>query len=293
MDLHQRFRKHRWPALLIGALLTSAHAQSSALNPAEAQSSDSGRPRWEAGVAGVALRAPDYPGADEYRNFALPVPYFIYYGRVLRADENEGSRLRQKMTPNVELALSGGGTLSSDSSNSDARRGMPDLDYLIQLGPSLRLSYPGPQPRSKFIVRVPLRAAASVGSGLAWHGIATAPDVSYLREGLLDGRLALRVSVGSEFASTALHRYYYDVAPQDATSERPAYRAKAGYLGSGIDLSGRYRFTRKLRGFVALGYANHAGSANEHSPLLRSDDGYTVATGFSWSFWQSAARAEE
>ena len=274
-------------------LMSAAHAQTALVQPVDPQSDSERRPKWEAGVAAAALRAPNYPGSDEYRNFALPVPYFVYYGHVLRAEENEGSRLRRRVASNIELTLSGGGTLSSDSGDSDARSGMPDLDYLIQLGPALRLSYAGAQPHSKIIVRLPLRAAMSVGGGVHWRGVATAPDIAYLREGFLDNRLALRISLGSEFATSALHRYYYEVKPQYATPERPAYRADGGYLGSGIDVLARYRFSRQLRGFVSLGYSNHAGAANEDSPLFRNDHGYSVATGFSWSFWQSTARAEE
>lgn len=275
--------------VLLGA--TVVHAQS--LDTATPSDEGPRRPKWEAGLAGISLRTPTYPASDENRGLLMPVPYFVYYGQVLRTGDSEGTRLRKRMAPNVELALSGGGTLSSDSSNSDARRGMPDLDYLIQVGPSLRLSYAGPQPLTKIIVNLPLRAAASVGSGLDWRGVVIAPGLTYRAGGFLDNRLSGRISFSSEFASTAMQRYYYDVAPEYETPERAAYRAKAGYLGSDLTVGVNYRFTPRVHVFASITYSNHSGAANDDSPLFRTEHGLTAATGFSWSFLQSKQSAED
>ncbi|MGH8444478.1 MAG: MipA/OmpV family protein [Solimonas sp.] len=250
-------------------------------------------PKWEAGVLFAGLTLPDYPASDEYRTIVVPVPYFVYRGRTLRSSEEEGSRLRQKLAPNVEIDVSGGGALSSDSNGSKARRGMPDLDYLVELGPNLRLSYDGPRPHSQIVVNLPLRAVVSLGSGVDWQGVLFAPELAYISERFLGGRLSLRGSLSSEFSSTQLQRYFYGVAPRYATAERPAYQADAGYLGSSLGLRASYAFTPTIDGFIGLRWYNHAGAANADSPLFRNENGYSATLGVSWSFWESKEMAED
>lgn len=267
-------------------------AQTAPIATETCASSPAEQPRWEAGVLLAALTIPDYPAADESRHLLLPVPYFIYRGRVLRADDS-GSRLRRRLAPNLEIDISGGGSLSSDASDTEARRGMPDLDYLVELGPNLRLSYPGPHPKSLIVVNLPLRGVVSVGSGLDWQGMRFAPELAYVNERFLDGRLALNVSLVSEFASERLQRYFYEVDPVYATPERLAYRASAGYLGSSLGARAWYSFTPSLRGLISVRWYNHDGAANEDSPLFRRANGYSATIGLAWSFLRSRERAAE
>jgi outer membrane protein len=285
---HRRLRPAILLALCAAAPSSPAVAQTLPA-PNEATTSEN-LPKWEAGVLFAALTLPDYPASDEYQRIALPVPYFVYRGQVLRA-EDEGSRLRQRLAPHVEFDISGGGALSSDAGRSDARRGMPDLDYLVELGPNLRLSYDGPRPQSRFIVNLPLRGVASIGSGIDWQGVLFAPELAYVSERFLDGRLALRASLVSEFSSTQLQRYFYEVQPQYATDTRPAYAASAGYLGSSLGFRVTYTLTASVSTFIGLRWYNHAGAANADSPLFRSDDGYSATLGLRWSFLKSTQSA--
>ena len=249
------------------------------------------RPKWEAGIGALAFITPNYPAADDYRTLALPVPYFVYRGRVLQADD-EGSRLRHRFTPNIELGFSGGGALSSNSSDSGARRGMPDLDYLAEIGPNLRLSFNGPTPRSKLQLDLPVRAVFSLGSDVRSRGATFAPELSLTSRYLHDDRLTLRLSIGSDWATSGLHEYFYEVKPQYETEQRPAYSASAGYLGSSIGTRLTYAFTPRVSGFAAARYYNHSGAANEDSPLFERDNNTSLVVGIIWSLWQSKARAE-
>lgn len=279
-------------ATLLALLSTSALAQTIPTAQDTAPATPQ-RPKWEAGLAAIALSVPDYPAADSTRQVILPAPYFVYHGKVLRSDDEDGSRLRQRLTPNIEIDFSGGGALSSDSSGSDARDGMPDLDYLLEAGPNLRLSFDGPQPHSKFIVNVPARGIVSIGSGLGWQGVVFEPELAFQSALSFNRRLSWRVSTDATFSTRALQRYFYEVAPQYATDTRPAYHASAGYLGASLDGRAAYKFAPRLRGFVSLSYLNHAGAANEDSPLYRSNHGYIIALGVSWTFLKSSQKAEE
>ncbi len=276
----------------LAALALSAPARAQSLPSVDDVAAQApSKPKWEAGLAGIAVTTPLYPGSDDTRTLALPVPYFVYRGRVLQADQ-EGSRLRHRFTPHVELGFSGGGALSSNSSDSQVREGMPDLDYLIELGPNLKLSFDAPRPRSQLVIDLPVRAVFSLGSGIQDRGFLFAPEASYVDDGLAGGRLSWRVSVGSDFATEKLHDYFYEVAPRYVTEQRPAYAASAGYLGSSLGTRFTYEFTERMRGFVALRYFLYAGSANEDSPLFERDDAYSTVLGVTWSFYWSREKAE-
>ena len=294
--------RHRrsWLYLLLGvAVLSPAGRVLAQALPSTSDLSASGPapPKWEAGLVGVLATAPTYPASEDNTIVAVPVPYFDYHGKSLQSDD-DGSRLRQLLTPNLEIGLSGGGALSSDSNDSRARRGMPDLDYLLEAGPNLRLSYDGDSPYAKFAVDLPLRFVVSAGfdSGIHGRGAVFAPELSYSFRKKLPGTRRpnlIRISFGSDFASTALGDYFYTVRPQYVTPDRPAYDAKAGYLGSSLGVRTIFPLGADLRGFVALRYYSHTGAANDDSPLFRSEDGASAAIGFTWTIFQSQERAEQ
>lgn len=283
-------RTARWRAMAALGVLLPLSLSAQTLPGADEGAAVASLPKWEAGVLFLALTLPDYPASDEYRRLAVPVPYLVYRGEIVRAEE-EGSRLRQRLTPNVEFDVSGGGALSSDASDSRARRGMPDLDYLVELGPSLRLRYDGWEPRSRVIVNLPLRGIVSVGSDIGWLGVRFAPELVYVSRPYLNDRLYLRASLISEFTSSHLQRYFYEVQPQYATETRPAYQASAGYLGSSFGVRASYALSERFETFIALRYYQHAGAANEDSPLFRSDDGYSLTLGLRWQLLRSSQNA--
>src|SRR5688572_13316365 len=93
---------------------------------------------WEAGIGGGVGYLPDYPAAGQNHLKGLGFPYFIYRGRILRADR-EGARARFVHTPLADVEMSFAASFSSDSEDNEARRGMPDLDYLVEAGPRVTL----------------------------------------------------------------------------------------------------------------------------------------------------------
>ena len=45
-------------------------------------------PVWEAGLGVGGIVSPSYRGAEDFSAYALPLPYFIYRGRFLKADRD-------------------------------------------------------------------------------------------------------------------------------------------------------------------------------------------------------------
>ncbi len=252
-----------------------------------ADTAESGpKPLWEVGIGAVTGAVADYPGSNQYRLRALPLPFFIYRGDVFKSDTN-GPRL-QTSSGSIEWELSGGGSLSSNSKGG-ARAGIPSLDYLLEVGPKAKITLTQPTETSRLLLELPLRAAASTNfsSRFSTRGAVFAPDFAYEDHAILGSPWSGRASIGAEFATASLQRFYYEVEPEYARAGRPAYDARAGYLGATFELSAFRQITRSLFVFVAVDVDNYEGAANVDSPLLRSRNDIGAVIGFAWSIKQS------
>jgi hypothetical protein len=216
------------------------------------------------------------------------VPYFIYRGGFLRSDE-DGPRLRAKFSPSVELQFSGGGSLASQSSSGGPRAGMPNLDYLLELGPNLKIVAAQPTKTSQLVIDLPVRGVFSTNfdSRFAWRGVVFAPQIGLEDHSLFGSSWGGQVRVGTEFASARLQQYYYQVDPQYAEPDRPAYAAHGGYLGSNLQLAIFRPVTPNFHVYAGGRLNFYQGARNEDSPLFKADTGYSAFAGFAWSIWQS------
>ena len=115
------------------------------------------KPLWEWGIGGGGAYVPDYPASDNYQLRGLGVPYFIYRGDILRVGDG-GVRAMAVDDPTFELDVSLSGALNADSEDNEARRGMPDLDFLVGLGPQLRINLNDKTARTTWDLRFQSRA---------------------------------------------------------------------------------------------------------------------------------------
>ena len=66
------------------------------------------RPLWEAGLSGIGLSSPAYPGAADRSSRGLLLPWFIYRGPIFRADESTvGARLVKTETVQFDVGFAG------------------------------------------------------------------------------------------------------------------------------------------------------------------------------------------
>ena len=247
-------------------------------------------PLWEIGVGGFTGSQQAYPGADQQTTRTLVLPYAIYRGRVLRSDSGSVG-LRAVRTPRFEFDLGLAGSLGSNSSRIDARRGMVDLGTLIEVGPRIRwaLSDPAPTDGSgRWRLDLPLRAVFDISDGFANRGIAFEPRVTY--ETRLQG-WGWSVSGGAIVGSRKLADTFYGVAPQFATADRPAYTARSGLIAWRASTSVSRSIMPGLRGFATLRMDTVAGAANEDSPLVRQRNGWSAGLGLAYTFKTSTRPA--
>jgi outer membrane scaffolding protein for murein synthesis (MipA/OmpV family) len=252
-------------------------------------------PVFEVGVAGGGGSIPAYPASSQNQVRGLVVPYLIYRGSVLRSDDG-GVRARTSLMDGVELSVSASGGVNASSDDVTARQGMPDLQWLGEVGPNLRfILWRGEEEAApqRIVLDTPVRAVFSTDwSSVSFRGFTFAPDIAYERLHVFSRYARLRVSAGLLFGTDAYADYFYDVAPEYARPGRPAYNAQAGYVGARVSVSYRLPITERLSVVVGGRVENFSGSANADSPLYRSEWNGTVVAGFAFSLWRSEARVD-
>jgi outer membrane scaffolding protein for murein synthesis (MipA/OmpV family) len=248
-------------------------------------------PLWEIGVVGGGGYLPDYPAADENHVNGLALPFAIYRGEVFRLGDRGAARGIVVDDGGFELDLGLDAAFPVDSDNSDAREGMNDLDFLLEVGPRLTYRFLPPEDRDELDLALAVRAVLSTDfSNLRYQGLTVAPSLTYRRNDFLLDDMRAVVSVGPLFGFDGLNDYFYRVAPSEARPGRPAYEADDGYMGTELSagLSWGIRENLRLFGGVQLGY--WGGSANDDSPLHRQDLTIGVGGGLRWSILTSERR---
>lgn len=264
--------------LLIAALLGPACA-----------SADTGLPLWEAGLAAGAGVVPDYPGADRSTPRGLVLPILIYRGPALRVD-GDGIRGRLARSGDWEFGLTATGGF--DAHDSPARAGMPALDWLAGAGP--QWIYQGWQRRGGPTLHLRLRALVSSDlRRVDGRGFSVDPALRWRFDGVAGTRTSLTWSLEPTWATAALHRYFYEVTPAQATAARPAYAARGGYLGTELGATWGGQPAAGLSWFVTARAMSMHGAANAGSPLLRERGQVSVGAGLVWTPWRSGRRAVE
>jgi outer membrane protein len=248
------------------------------------------KPLWEFGLGAGALAFDDYRGSDTSHAYPIPLPYFVYRGRILRSDEN-GLRGRFFNQDRVELSFSVNAT--TPVRNDSARHGMPDLRPTLEVGPALDIHlWRSADERLKLNVRVPVREAFTIESSPRAIGVFAAPninlDIAQLRgsDGWKLGFLA-----GPLFAARSYDDYFYSVAAQYASPGRPAFEASGGYAGTQALASLSRRYPSWWFG-AYVRYDTLAGASFADSPLVRTRGYWTLGFGVAWMIAKSTRLVE-
>ena len=250
-------------------------------------------PLWELGVGAAALSFPDYRGANERQFWLLPFPYIVYRGEFLQADERRVRGLFFK-SDRLELDVSVNGSVPVDSSENDARRGMPDLDGTLEIGPALNvLLTQSEHSKSRLELRLPVRAVlASDFSYVRQVGWVFHPHLNLdVADPLGYAGWNLGLLAGPLVTDRRYNRYFYGVEQPFATANRPAYGAGGGYAGTQLiaALSKRYR-QFWVGGFVKWDTLN--GAAFADSPLVKDKQGVSAGFSIAWVLGESKTRVE-
>ncbi len=246
-------------------------------------------PLYEYGVVGLAAYYPHYSGSDEYQTYVFPLPYFVYRGKMLRADR-EGVRTIFYRYKQFETDISLAG--NPPAGDNDAREGMEDLDALGEVGPALNYYFFDYGERDSCLLQATVRAAFSFdfegGVDVGHEGYVS--DISFIfRDSRIFRKQKVRfhLSTGVRFADADMHGYFYDVRQDDVTPDRPSYEADGGY--GGLQVSGS--ITKELTPTFSLSsygrWVNIDGAVYDDSPLVDTHNNFIVGAMLVWKFGES------
>jgi outer membrane scaffolding protein for murein synthesis (MipA/OmpV family) len=272
------------------AFLTTCAVVALSQNPGVALAED--KPLWELGLGVADLLYPAYRGSSETRNYVLPMPLFVYRGQFLRADK-DGVRGIFFDSERVEMNLSLAASPPVSSRSIAARQDMPDLKPSVEVGPSLDFKlWQSPSHEAKVRLFLPLRGAFTVEKDAKFIGWQFTPRINVDIDnppGLPGWTLGMLA--GPIYGSAKQHDYFYSVAPQYATAQRPAYEAKSGYAGTQLLSALWKRYPAYwVGGFVR--YDNLRGSVFEDSPLVAKKSGFAGGVAISWVLGESSTRVK-
>jgi outer membrane protein len=253
---------------------------------------DDMRPVWEAGVLAAVFSSPEYPGAGQSQSNVIAAPYFIYRGETIRIGDGSIARAVAIDKSWYELDLSLAGSFNANSEGNEARVGMPDLDFIFELGPQLKLKLSKfefeQHGKAELLLNLQARAVFSTDfSSIHKRGYVFQPVLSYRQRGWLSEKTALSVSLSPTWASEKLHDYFYQVDSAFVTEQRSAYDAGSGYLGTDLSVGLSFNATEDIRIFTFARASLHSGSANEDSPLFIDKSTYSYGLGMVWRLWES------
>jgi outer membrane scaffolding protein for murein synthesis (MipA/OmpV family) len=249
-------------------------------------------PLWELGFGAGVLHTPDYPSSSESRARAIALPYVVYRGEVLRMGDGQVARAVAAETSRFELSMSFDGAFNARSDRNELRRGMPDLDFLFEAGPQMRfkLGYYEFEDSSYGELDMALQVRAVFSTdfrGIEHRGYVAEPMLRYRHWGLLAPQLEANVSLRPIWADRRLHSFFYGVAPEFVTPERPLYEADAGYFGTQLSLYASWHFTDRFQVFGGTQIISHHGAENRDSPLFEEHYTFNIGGGFIWSLFDS------
>jgi outer membrane scaffolding protein for murein synthesis (MipA/OmpV family) len=241
---------------------------------------------WVMGLGLGVFEYHFYPGAKKTKQLIFPVPYFTYRSPSFEIHRGFKSFLYHGET--VVLDVSADFGLPVDSDDTLARQGMPDLDFVLQLGPSLEFLL-NDRKNSYFDMRfeLPLRIAiASDFSYVENIGYLIEPKFSFNHRRQNGKGIAQKASIGLKFATQDYHAYYYNVSDEFANATRTTFKSNSGFGGS----FAKYRISYKTDDYIYwafMRYQSLRGAVFEDSSLVLKKDYFFVGLGFSWLFASS------
>jgi len=246
-----------------------------------------GKPLWEVGLGVLSVELPAYRGSMQSFTNVLPIPYLVYRGQYLKADE-DGLRGVMFDSDRFEINLNLAASPPVHSSEVQVRHGMPDLDLTLEFGPSIDIKlWKSSDNLTLLNLSVPLRLAMTMENSPKYVGWQFTPRINLdvINPLGLNG-WTLGSLAGPVFGSREQHNYFYGVEHQYANSTRSAYDAPAGYAGIQVLTALWKKFPSYWVGCFVR-YDNVNGAVFQVSPLVTQKTGFSGGVAVSWILGRS------
>jgi outer membrane scaffolding protein for murein synthesis (MipA/OmpV family) len=246
----------------------------------------------ELGVGVGMVNFPIYRGAEDRRSYILPIPYFDYNGDKLQINRD---RLRSRLfrSDRIELDISVSGSVPVNSSDTTARKGMDDIDAILEVGPLLNVHlYYDERKQTNLDLRLPVRAVLPVRPYRIDHqGWIFQPALNLDLRNVWQSGWNMGLQAALVYGDQGYTQYFYNVAPQFATATRPAYSTTGGYGGSQFTTAlSRRKSGMWMGGF--LRWDNLSGAVFEDSPLVTRKQAFSLGFAVSWILYSSEKMVE-
>ncbi|PCI07078.1 MAG: hypothetical protein COB77_05480 [Gammaproteobacteria bacterium] len=271
---------------LVSVILYHSSVQSAGLSKVdvvETRGGVSGDTQWVLGMGIGLFEYHLYPGAKESNHLLLPVPYFTFRSPAFEIDRGFKGFLYHSKKVVIDISADFG--LPVDSDDTQARKGMPDLDLVLQVGPSVAFIL-NDENSHYFGTRfeLPVRVAIATDfRSVENTGFLLEPRISFNHQRRGKTGIAQKVIIGLKFATQDFHAYYYDVADEFSTNARATFTSDAGFGGGFVNYRISYK-TNDLVYWSFLRYQSLRGAKFEDSPLVLQKDYFFVGFGFAWLF---------
>ena len=220
----------------------------------------------------------DYPGSAQGRFRFLPFP--VVRGTLFRMDRISGVSGDVYNNSKVDFSWNFIFQFPTRSSQIPARRGMPDLHWVLSLGPQLKyfIFY---QLKNRLFFRFPVRLNTCTDFSQNTHfcGITFNPGFRSVHKLDTWGELTFRWE--AFFHSVEYHRYFYEVKPQFQTPTRPAYLPQPGFLGFVYGLFHSLPF-EGWSFSSSLNIYDYSAGVNQQSPLFLHTTNYAAFFAFTF-----------
>lgn len=271
------------------SLATNASAKDGSASP-PGESTLELKPKWEFGIGGGYVEGFDYPASDNPNPFGGLLPYLIYRSEKFRFNGRGVSAIAMERS-RFKLDVSMAASLNADAEGNELRTGMPDLDYLFEIGPQLVIRLIDTDNHSNRTLlnwSNRFRAVVSTDFGsVKGRGWVAQSQFQWRRERLFSNKLDIFATLSFTWAGEKLQDYFYEVDQEFQTATRPAYDANSGFLSTTLLTGVGIRPHPNLRVFLALNTGYFGGAANEDSPLFETRSTTGAAIGFVWNLRKS------
>ncbi len=216
----------------------------------------------------------------------------MYRGKVVRADRDGGVRTRFIYGDDYEFNLSFGGAFPVSSENNKARIGLPNLDWMFQVGPQYLRKLKNER-RYSIRLGIPIRSVFSTDfKMIQYHGFVFDPHLSLRVYDFPYKDARLSVSMSSVFGDRRINEYFYGVRSQYVLPNRAFYKAESGYIGTSLFIS--QSIPHKWgKVFSTVGLNSYNFSANKESPLFKTEFAYYFSAGFMVTLYRSKRKSFE
>jgi outer membrane protein len=261
---------------------------------AESDAAAEEKPLWEMNLAAFARYGPAYPASEDSQINIIPLPFPIYRGRFLRVGDDTDKPVTTRIfrRDRIKLDIDFGLNFPVDSDDVDARTDMPDLDLLAEAGPELEFQFvKGPKLGNAYLALQARGAVSFDGLDPTWRGLIFSSELKYVRP-VNHEKSKFMVRITPEWAGNEYMDFFYGIAPEYATAERPEYRATGGYLGTKLAFSVKHKINDDFELRTGVRFGLYQGARNRGSALYTAETNSGIYIAFLWKFWESARMAD-